>query len=66
MPYVFDRQARRAYLGETPTTGTYGQMSLGRLCDLLESAGEVSDNERITHLEIAGDIMQFRVEPKEP
>lgn len=65
MRMVFDREHLRVFEGTGPQSGTYGQMSLSRLCDTLEACGEIKSHERITHLEIVGDLMRFRVEQRD-
>jgi hypothetical protein len=66
MPIVFDRNTGSFFEGTGPGSGVYGQMSLRRLCETLEAYGETRANERITHLEISGNLIRYRVELKEP
>jgi hypothetical protein len=40
------------------------QAPMSRLCEALEICGEVRYHERITHLEIAGNLIRFRVEQR--
>lgn len=45
--------------------GTFGHFSLHRLAtEILRAAGEVRENEEVTHLAIDGDIVSFRAEIK--
>lgn len=65
---VYNRAEGVFFEGKGPSSGTYGQISMRRLCDVLEASGEINAHERITHLEIAGNLMRYRVEmkPKQP
>lgn len=62
MAIVFDRKTGTVFEGTGPQSGVYGQISLRRLCEIMERDGEVRLPERITHLEISGDLVRFRVE----
>lgn len=42
--------------------GTWGQISLGRLCDTLEHSGETQPGEKITHLVLEDGRLRYRVE----
>ena len=61
---VFVRATNEVFRGSGPASGTYGHISLGRLCDHLEATGELRPNETITHLEIVGDMIKYRVEQR--
>lgn len=61
---VYERKTGNFCNGGAPS-GMFGQISLCRLCETLENCGEVSRNERITHLEIYGNLVRYRVETRE-
>jgi hypothetical protein len=44
--------------------GTWGQISLSRLCDTLEHSGEVQPGEKITHLVLEDGLIRYRVEKR--
>lgn len=57
-------QGRPAGLMAMPS-GTTGQISLARLCDVLEKCGEINEFEKLTHLEVRDDgMVRFVVERK--
>ncbi len=58
---VYEQATGNFHEGRAPT-GTYGQISMRRLCETLEQCGEIQPTERITHLEIAGNLIRYRVE----
>lgn len=47
-----------------PPGGTYGQISFRRLVEQLKRAGEIQQNETVTHLEIDMErgLVRYRVE----
>lgn len=59
---VYERATGKAQEGEAPP-GTVGQISMQRLCTLLEDT-QCRPDEKLTHLEIAGNVVRFRTERK--
>lgn len=50
---------------EEKFTGICGQMSFARLQDIMRRAGEISENEKISHFEIQSNgMISFGVEVK--
>lgn len=58
---VYDRDTATLSNSKSPG-GVYGQISMRRLCETLEACGEIQPTEHITHLDIAGDLIRYRVE----
>lgn len=66
MSILYDRKTGNVFEGASgPQSGAYGQMSLRRVCEMMERDGEVRAHERITHLEITADIVKYRVENRD-
>ena len=63
MGIVYDRDNRDVFEGDGPKSGTYGQISFERLCDLLE-AGPYAIGERVTHIEARRDGIRYRIEKR--
>lgn len=64
MPLIYDRKTGEIFSGDGPRSGVYSQISMKRLCETLEACGEIAAHERITHLEIAGDYVRYRLEQR--
>lgn len=57
---TYDRATNQVMVGET-LSGTMGAISMIRLCELLETAGETRPEERITGLMIRDNQVVFCV-----
>jgi hypothetical protein len=58
---TWDREANKTSPGKTGSSGISGFISYRRLCALLESGDEISQGERITHLEFDARGISYRV-----
>lgn len=57
---VYDRETGQ--ITEKAPMGTFGQISLSRLCTLMEETGEVRPHEKITHLILHNSSIKYRIE----
>lgn len=64
MSVVYDRKTGLVFNGDGPRSGVYSQISMNRLCKMLEECGEIAPHEMITHLEIGADIIRYRLEQR--
>lgn len=62
MSIVYSRKTGEFFEGDGPASGVYGQISMRRLCETLEAIGEIKSTEKITHLEIGGNFIRYRIE----
>lgn len=66
MTLIYDRKTGTTTLDRAfkPDGGTWGSISLRRLCETIEMYGDIPPGHRVTTLAIDGDVIGYRVEPR--